>query len=292
MISPADMREDFFVSGAAPVEVLPVPGARATEPACAGAIEKAEGVLLGDPQQLEQPQRGAHPEGAEVAALVHVLDGRKTMAADAGLFLDETWRLHPDICGFTSEVFYEGRLHARPGREHQELKGPTAFAGSGLFYAPVDHSGNQNSAPEEAAALVRIVTNLLSLGVTWTDADARAHRLKESDILVVAPYNAQVAALQDLLPPDVRVGTVDRFQGQQAPVAIYSMTSSSAEDAPRGMSFLYNPNRLNVATSRAQCVCILVCTRRLLEPDCGTPDQMRWANSLCRYREMAREVLL
>jgi uncharacterized protein len=214
------------------------------------------------------------------------------MPAEAGLFLDETWRLHPEICAFTSEVFYENRLHARPGRERQVLGGPTAFAGSGLFYVPVDHSGNQNSAPEEAAALLRIATNLISPGVTWTDAEARPHQLRGSDILVVAPYNAQVAALRDRLPRDVRVGTVDKFQGQEAPVVIYSMTSSSAEDAPRGMSFLYNPNRLNVATSRAQCACILVCTRRLLEPDCRTPDQMRWANGPCRYREMAREVIL
>ena len=112
----------------------------------------------------------------------------------------------------------------------------------------------------------------------------------ESDILVVAPYNAQVAALTERLPRRMRVGTVDRFQGQQAPVVIYSMTSSSAEDAPRGMGFLYNPNRLNVATSRAQCISILVAARRLLEPECATPEQMRWANCLCRYRELAREV--
>jgi len=126
----------------------------------------------------------------------------------------------------------------------------------------------------------------------WTDAKGESRELTESDILVVAPYNAQVAALTERLPRRVRVGTVDRFQGQQAPVVIYSMTSSSAEDAPRGMSFLYNPNRLNVATSRAQCMSILVAARRLLEPECGTPEQMRWANALCRYRELAREVTI
>jgi uncharacterized protein len=138
--------------------------------------------------------------------------------------------------------------------------------------------------------LARIVERLLKPGVSWTDSNGTAAQLRGSDILVVAPYNAQVAALADGLPGDVRVGTVDRFQGQQAPVVIYSMTSSSAEDAPRGMAFLYNPNRLNVATSRARCVCILAAARRLLEPECGTPDQMRWANCVCRYREMASEV--
>jgi uncharacterized protein len=247
-------------------------------------------VLLGDPQQLEQPQRGAHPEGAEVAALVHVLDGRKTIADEAGLFLDETWRLHPRICRFTSELFYEGRLRSREGLERQALAGNTPFAGSGLFYVPVEHSGNQASSLEEVQAVERIVAGLLS-GVTWTDAAGKTRPLRASDILVVAPYNAQVAALARL-PDGVPVGTVDRFQGQQAPVVIYSLASSSAEDAPRGMGFLYNPNRLNVATSRARCACILVATRRLLEPECRTPEQIRWANSLCRYRELAAEVAI
>jgi uncharacterized protein len=248
-------------------------------------------VLLGDPQQLEQPQRGAHPEGAEVAALVHVLGGRKTITDEAGLFLDETWRLHPRICRFTSELFYEGRLRSRPGLDQQALSGGTPFAGSGLFYVPVEHVGNQNSSAEEAEAITRIVTGLLSPGVTWTDSKGVAKELAHSDILVVAPYNAQVAALTSRLPR-LRVGTVDRFQGQQAPVVIYSMASSSAEDAPRGMGFLYNPNRLNVATSRAQCVCILVSARRILEPECNSPQQMRWANGVCRYRELATEVVV
>ena len=250
-------------------------------------------VLLGDPQQLEQPQRGAHPEGAEVAALVHVLGGGKTIADESGLFLDETWRLHPAICRFTSELFYEGRLRSRPGLERQALSGDgIPFAGSGLFFVPVVHTGNQNSSPEEVEAVARIARSLLAPGVKWTDSKGVARRIGESDVLVVAPYNAQVAALIDRLPRGVRVGTVDKFQGQQAPVVIYSMTSSSAEDAPRGMRFLYNPNRLNVATSRAQCISILVATRRLLEPECSTPEQMRWANGLCRYRELATEVRL
>jgi uncharacterized protein len=249
-------------------------------------------VLLGDPQQLEQPQKGAHPEGAEVAALVHVLGGRRTIADEAGLFLDETWRLHPSICAFTSELFYEGRLCSRAGLEKQQVSGDTPFAGSGLSCVPVDHSGNQNSSREEVEAVARIVDSLLGRGVTWTDKRGAVTPLRETDILVVAPYNAQVAALSDRLRGRARVGTVDKFQGQEAPVVIYSMTSSSAQDAPRGMSFLYNPNRLNVATSRARCACVLVASPRLLEPECRSPDQMRWANAVCRYRELAREVVI
>jgi predicted RecB family nuclease len=247
-------------------------------------------VLLGDPQQLEQPQRGAHPEGAEVAALVHILDGHRTMPDEAGLFLEETWRLHPRICAFTSELFYDRRLVSREGLQGQALGGRTPFDGSGLFFVPVDHEGNQNSSREEADAVARIVGALLSPGVRWTDSRGEAKALVPSNIMVVAPYNAQVAALKVRMPRGVAVGTVDRFQGQQAPVVIYSMTSSSAEDAPRGMGFLYNPHRLNVATSRALCACILVAARRLLEPECGTPEQMRWANCMCRYRELATEV--
>jgi predicted RecB family nuclease len=249
-------------------------------------------VLLGDPQQLEQPQKGAHPQGAEVAALVHVLGKRKTMPDDAGLFLDVTWRLHPSICRFTSELFYENRLEARPGLETQKLNGSPLFAESGLYYVPVPHAGNQNSSPEEVEEVWRIVASLRREGVTWTDQKGGSAALGRADILVVAPYNAQVAALARRLGDQARVGTVDKFQGQEAPVVIYSMTSSSAQDAPRGMSFLYNPNRLNVATSRARCVCILVANPALLEPECGNPDQMRWANGLCRFRELAKEVAL
>lgn len=249
-------------------------------------------VLLGDPQQLEQPQKGAHPEGAEVAALVHILGDRKTMALEAGLFLDETWRLHPKICEFTSELFYERRLSSRPGLERQQLNGPTRFSGSGLFYVPVQHTGNQNSSPEEVEAVARIVQDLRGDGCGWTNNEGKSLPLGPSDILVVAPYNAQVDALARRLGDRARVGTVDKFQGQEAPVVIYSMASSSVQDAPRGMSFLYSPNRLNVATSRARCVCILVASPRLLAPETNSPDQMRWANALCRYREMATEVAI
>jgi len=247
-------------------------------------------VLIGDPQQLEQPQRGAHPEGAEVAALVHLLEGRETIPDDQGLFLDETWRLHPEICSFTSELYYEDRLRSLPGLERQALTGDTGFAGSGLFFVPVPHAGNQSRAEEEVEAVALVVDDLLKGGVEWIDRAGSARSLAADDLLVIAPYNAQVSALAGRLRAGVRVGTVDKFQGQEAPVVVYSMTSSSVEDAPRGMSFLYSPNRLNVATSRARCACIVVASPRLFEPDCRTPEQMRWANGLCRFGELARVV--
>lgn len=242
-------------------------------------------ILLGDPIQLEQPQRGTHPEGSGVAALEHLLDGHKTMPTDRGLFINTTRRLHPDICAFTSELFYEGKLESFKGLEDQLISGPTQFRGSGLFYVPVNHSGCQTKSPKEIEAVVQIVDDLRNKG-EW-----EGKKLGIKEILIVAPYNAQVNALK-LALPEYKIGTVDKFQGQEAPVVIYSMTASSPEDVPRGMSFLYNPNRFNVASSRALSVCILVASPKLLEPNCRTIDQMKWANVLCRYKEMAREIHL
>ena len=124
-------------------------------------------ILLGDPQQLEQPQQAAHPDGTDVAALVHMLDGRDTLPEDKGLFLDTTWRLHPDITAFTSEQYYERRLLSRPENAKFTIEGPTKFAGAGLFYSPVEHAGNQSDAPEEVEAIEQIVADLLTAGTTW-----------------------------------------------------------------------------------------------------------------------------
>lgn len=245
-------------------------------------------ILLGDPQQLEQPQRGSHPEGSDVAALTYLLDGHPTMPDGKGLFLGVTRRLHPQICRFTSELFYDDRLTSLPGLEKQLIGGNTPFDGAGLFYVPVDHKGNQNKSPEEVNAVAEIVAKLLISG-QWTNVKGQTQPLQKKDILIVAPYNAQVAALTEQLP-GIRIGTVDKFQGQEAPVVIYSMTASSVEDAPKGMSFLFNPNRLNVATSRAKSACVLVASPKLLAPDCNTINQMRWANALSRFLELGTSV--
>jgi predicted RecB family nuclease len=247
-------------------------------------------VLLGDPQQLEQPVKGSHPDGAAVSALEHLLVGAKTISTDKGLFLEKTWRLHPKLCDFTSEVFYEGRLHPREGLEHQKIEGHPWLGDSGLWFVPVRHEGNQNASVEEVECIAGIVDSLVQAGVNWIDDKGRRRLLRVDDVLIVAPYNAQVSDLLNRLPPNALAGTVDKFQGQQAPVVIYSMTTSSPEDAPRGMEFLYSLNRLNVATSRAQAVVIVVGSPRLLEPECRSPRQMQLANALCRYAEMAQVV--
>jgi uncharacterized protein len=244
-------------------------------------------VLLGDPQQLDQPQRGVHPPGVDISALAYMLNGRDTISAEEGIFLSETWRLHPDICAFTSENFYDGRLLARPENQEQRINTKGFLAGTGLRFVPVEHVGNQNESPEEVEKIKTLVTELLSGSTTWTDKHRTIANLRPKDILVVAPYNAQVAALSEKLPQGVRIGTVDKFQGQEAPVVFYSMTTSSPEDAPRGMEFLYSRNRLNVATSRAQCVAVVVANPALFQVQCKTPRQIELANACCRYLEMA-----
>ncbi|MCB9920216.1 MAG: TM0106 family RecB-like putative nuclease [Planctomycetes bacterium] len=253
-------------------------------------------VLLGDPAQLEQPQQAAHPEGVAISALEHLLGEAKTMPEDRGLFLAETWRLHPEICAFTSEQFYEGRLRSRPGLDGQCIEGATRFEGAGLFVELVEHEGNTSASREEVLRIQELVRELLAQDeagprVHWRDASGDRRSLTPADVLIVAPYNAQLAKLQSaLLPehPGLRIGTVDKFQGQEAPVVIYSMAASSPEDAPRGMAFLYSANRLNVATSRARCAVVLVASGRLFEPECRTVEQLRLANGLCRFRQMAR----
>ncbi len=165
------------------------------------------------------------------------------MSAEMGLFLEETWRLAPSLCRFTSELFYESRLLPRKGLDRQQLTGPTQFAGAGLWFVPVIHDGNQSSSDEEAEVIEHIVGELQS-GVSWLTMTGETRPLSLSDILIVSPYNAQVFNLAGRLP-QARIGTVDKFQGQEAPVVIYSMATSSPEDAPRGMEFLYSLNRFN-----------------------------------------------
>jgi superfamily I DNA and/or RNA helicase len=232
-------REDYFEA----VDVLFVDEAGQMSLANVLAVSQAANslVLLGDPQQLEQPLKGSHPDGADVSALEHLLNGAKTISSDKGLFLENTWRLHPSLCAFTSDVFCEGRLSSRPGLEQQRIEGHPTLGPAGLWFVPVAHEGNQNSSPEEVEAIVALVQELTQSSVRWVDSKGQSRPLQLKDILIVAPYNAQVSDLAARLP-DARIGTVDKFQGQEAPIAVYSLTSSSPEDAPRGMEFLYNPN--------------------------------------------------
>jgi uncharacterized protein len=247
-------------------------------------------VLVGDPQQLAQPSQGAHPPGAGVSALEHILGQQATVAPEAGLLLDQTWRMHPSLCDFTSATFYDGKLTWVDGLELQEISG----RGAGLRVVEVPHEGNSNSSPEEAAVVAGLVEELL--GRDWQDKQGVSRPLDVTDVLVVTPYNAQIRAIEEALrrsgcPAGVRVGTVDKFQGREAPVAIYSMASSSADDAPRGLEFLYDPHRLNVATSRAKALALIVASPSLIRVACKTPRQMYLANALCQAWEQPSERL-
>ncbi len=245
-------------------------------------------LLLGDPAQLDQPLLGTHPPGAEASALGHVLGDDSTMPSDRGLFQAQTRRLHPDLCRFTSEAFYEDRLTSLPGLENQSLAASGRLSGTGVRFVAADHHGNSSASPEEAEIVASLAAELSSGKARWTDETGRERLLALQDVVVVTPYNAQVAEIGKRMP-GIRVGTVDKFQGQEAAVSIYSMATSSVEQAPRGMEFLYSLNRLNVASSRARCLAALVANPDLVRVQARTPRQMKLANALCRFLELAAE---
>jgi uncharacterized protein len=238
-------------------------------------------VLLGDPLQLAQVSQGVHPGGTGCSVLEHLLGEHATIPPERGLFLERTRRMHPQVCAFVSEVVYDGRLESAAGMERQELEG----VGAGICYLPVEHAGRSQSSREEAE---RIAAEIEVLRGRWYKAaDGRRWRLRDEDVMVVAPYNAHVRCLAQRLPDGVRVGTVDKFQGQEAPVVFYATASSSGEEIPRGLEFLFSRNRLNVAISRARCLAYLVGSPRLLDVRCRSVEQMRLVNALCRFVEQA-----
>lgn len=248
-------------------------------------------VLVGDPNQLPQVSQGVHPLGAGASSLEHLVGDRVTVPEDLGLFLGTTYRLHPDVNAFISEAFYERRLLPDPSTARQRLGAPPPEGGTGIRWRPVVHAGDDASSAAEAEAVATAIAALL--GTDWTDSSGATRPLRPGDLIVVAPYNAHVAlvetTLRRRLGHEIAVGTVDRFQGQEAPVAIYTMAASSADDAPRGMDFLYERNRLNVAVSRAKGLAIVVASPDLLRVAPRTPEQMRRANALCRLVEVAGE---
>jgi predicted RecB family nuclease len=236
-------------------------------------------VLLGDPNQLPQVSQGAHPEAAKASVLGHLLGDAAIVPPDRGIFLAQTWRLRPEPCAFTSEAYYAGALTPAPVCRQRSLD-----AGNGLHVILVEHVDRGQSSVEEADVVAAEARRLI--GTDFTDTDGATRALQPHDVLVVAPYNAQVRALRARVPDGVRVGTVDKFQGQEAPVVIVSCASSSGADAPRGIQFAFARHRVNVATSRAQCRVVLVCAPRLLEAECRTVEQMRLMNAVCRFVEL------
>jgi predicted RecB family nuclease len=255
-----------------------------------GAATAARNVLLlGDPQQLPQVTQAVHPESAGASVLEHMLDGSATIAPGRGVLLTESWRMHPDVCAFVSEQSYEGKLRSRPDCARRRIDAPAGeLLGAGLRVIAVETEGRSQAAVEEALAIAQACRHLLR-GGRVTDEHGMARELTADDLMVVTPYNLAARCVAERVPEGVRVGTVDLFQGQEAAVVFFAMTASSGEDAPRGIDFLFNANRLNVAVSRAQCLAVLVHSPRLLDADCHTLEAMEVVNGVCRYVEMARE---
>jgi uncharacterized protein len=269
----------------APVDVLIVDeaGQLALADTLAASRSAHNLILLGDPLQLSQVSQASHPGGGGRSVLEHVLGDDVTIPSDRGVFLGETWRMHPDICRFISEQIYEGRLVSHPSCAIQN----TEF-GTGLRWLEAEHAGRCTESVEEAEIVTEEILRLI--GAAWVDQQGDESRLTADDFMVVAPYNDQVDLLRTHLDADrrtrgVRVGTVDKFQGREAPVVFFTMTTSSAEDIPRGPDFLFSRNRLNVAISRARCLAYLVCTEELLNSRARDVDEMRLISTLCSFVE-------
>lgn len=249
-------------------------------------------VLIGDQMQLAQPIQGSHPNGSGVSALQHLLGDHATVPPERGVFLSETRRMHPDLCGFVSAAVYDRRLRCAAGTEVQRLLAdpaadPEAIAPSGLRFVFVDSLGCTQRSRPEAERLDRTYRALL--GQRWRDRHGAEHVVRTEDILVVSPYNMQVELLKNVLPAGARVGTVDKFQGQEAAVVLVSMATSSGDDLPRDIEFLYSRNRLNVAISRARCLAVIFANPRLLEIPCSSIAQMTLINGLCWARRYAAQ---
>lgn len=241
-------------------------------------------VLVGDPMQLPQPVQGAHPGESGLSALEYRLAGHHTVPPDIGIFLPVTRRMHPDLCRFVSDMVYDGRLRSDEDAARQAIL--VEEPASGVRLREIVHSGNRQTSQEEIQAIKREMSRLL--GKTFHDRDGRQRRITLDDLLIVAPYNAQVNALKRALPAGVRVGTVDKFQGQEAPVCLISMTSSSYDEIPRGVDFLFSLNRINVAISRAQVLALVFASPKLLDIPCNNIHEMRLVNTFCALRQYGR----
>ena len=247
-------------------------------------------VLLGDQMQLGQPIQGVHPGRSGDSALDYLLDGEATIAPERGVFLATTYRMHPDVCQFISDAIYDSRLQSDISTFKRALvlntKAHPALKPTGIRYLPVEHDGCSQRSEEEAALVLELVINLLTQ--RYLDGTGKSHPFTLNDILVVAPYNMQVNLLKRVLPEGARVGTVDKFQGQEAEVVIVSMTTSSEEYLPRFIDFLFSKNRLNVAISRARCLSLIICNRKLMVTNCSSVQEQSLVNLICRLAFVAK----
>ncbi len=272
---------------ASPVDVLVIDeaGQYALADTLAALRSTRNLLLLGDPSQLPHVSLANHPEGSGSSVLAHVLGDDHTMPPERGVFLDESWRMHPDICSFISDRMYDGRLRSHPSCATQS----TDF-GTGLRWIEVDHADCSTESAVEADRIVAEIERII--GSTWIDQEGERRELTPADVMVVTPYNDQVRLLRrsvadSAIARGTPVGTVDKFQGQEAAVVFFSMTTSDADAMPRGPDFLFSANRLNVAISRARCLAYLVCTESLLDSRARSIREMELLSNLAAFVERA-----
>jgi uncharacterized protein len=240
-------------------------------------------ILLGDQMQLEQPTQGKHPDKAGLSVLNYYLDGHETVPEDLGLFLDTSYRLHPEICTFVSHHSYEGRLQPSPENERQSItlgSSPVMVTkSSGILFCPVEHDDSGQGSEAEADRCKEIFEELL--GKDYTDKKGKSRPLNLEDFLFISPYNLQARYIRERLPKGAKVASVDKFQGKEAPVCILSLGCGGQDSGPRGLSFVLNRNRLNVAVSRAQALFVLV-ANPALTAQAVSQKEITLANQFCR----------
>lgn len=252
-------------------------------------------VMFGDPQQLQQPQKAVHPFGTDDSALGHIFGGRKTVDEEYGLLLNTSFRMHDDICAFVSEMFYDGKLmHDEANSNHAILNNDT-FKGSGMRFVPSEHEGNKSQSNEEIKKIMNILEKILDGKTQFKDKHGNLHIVEQKHIKIISPYNAQRNAFERTVHstyPDIQIGTVDKFQGQEAPIVIFSTAASTPDDAPKGLGFLFNEHRLNVAISRAKAMFILVSSPALFGIQAKKPAHIILANRLVYLIKRSETILL
>lgn len=246
--------------------------------ACSTAAKNL--VLVGDPQQLPQPILGTHPDGASKSCLEHILNGAETIPSDKGIFQPISRRMHQSVCSYVSDIAYENRLYSDEQANGQSLV-LDGVAHTGVQIIKVEHYGNSQTSDEEIEAMIEYGNSLI--GSEFTDRDGNSQEITWDDILIVAPYNAQVNLIRDRMPY-AKAGTVDKFQGQEAPICFLSMTSSSQEEMPRDVNFLFNQNRLNVAVSRAKVMSSIFCSPKLLQVKCNKISDIKLVNNFLKIK--------
>jgi len=239
-------------------------------------------VLIGDQMQLSQPIKGTHPGIGGKSSLEYLLEGYDTIPPEKGIFLNETRRLNENICEFVSSSFYDSRLKPHPiTKERYVQLNLDEISDAGINYIPMSHENNSQKSNEESDYIKELLNKII--GKKCKDNNKSKERVLDlNDILIVAPFNMQVNNLSRNLPKNSKVGTIDKFQGQEAKIVFISMTASDPENIPRHKSFFFSRNRLNVGVSRAECITIILFNPNLLNTSCQKIDEMKLINNYCK----------